>query len=351
MKIFDKKLIGLIISVIFIAIIFHQLDISKTCESFKHINLGYLVFIIPVYYFSFLLRALRWKNLLSNKDLTIRSLLSALFIGYTANNLLPARMGEIYRAHMFGKKEGMKRSGVFASIILERIFDGIIIFLILITLVSHMYSKPWLYKLVFGAGSVFATCFVILYIFAKLGNSEKLQEKSSSFYEYFKENLLIKLPENFRNKLIIFLNKIIYFTNSFVGGLNVFNNRKAAFMSLFYTFLIWILEGLTTFFVIKSFGIPIGIVSGIFVVCVVTFSTMIPAGPANIGTYQFGYIMALKIFGIPKETAFAVSIVNQFVSVIIVSIAGAFFMWKDHINIKDLEENLEENLEESSLMT
>jgi len=343
LKIFDKKLIGLVISIIFIAIIFHQLDIKKTCESFRHINLIYLLPVIPVYYLSFVLRAYRWRSLLSNKDLTIKSLTSALFIGYTANNLLPARMGEIYRAHLFGKKEGMKRSGVFASILLERIFDGIIIFLILIILVTHIYSKPWLFKLVYGAGSIFAICFAILFIFAKLGNSEKLQEKSSFFYEYFRENVLIKLPEDFRNKLINFLNKTFYYINSFIGGLNVFNDRKEALNSLFLTFLIWILEGITTFFVIKSFGIHIGIISAIFVVCVTTFSTMIPAGPANIGTYQFGYIMALKIFGITKETAFAISLINQFTTAILIAIAGFFFMWKDHINIKDLEENLEES--------
>lgn len=351
MKIFDKKLIGLVISIIFIAIIFHQLDFKKTCESFTQINIVYLLFVIPIYYLTFVLRAFRWRNLLSNKDLTIRSLISALFIGYTANNLLPARMGEIYRAHMFGKKEGMKRSGVFASILLERIFDGIIIFLILITLVSYIYSKPWLFKLTFGAGSIFAVGLIILFIFAKLGNSEKLQLKSSGLYKSFKENVLIKLPEGFRNRLINFLNKIIYFMKSFVNGLDVFNSWKASLKSLFLTFLIWILEGLTTFFVIKSFGIKIGIIAAIFVVCVTTFSTMIPAGPANIGTYQFGYIMALKVFGISKETAFAISFINQFSGVILVAIAGLFFMWKDHINIKDLEENLDENLDESTLMS
>lgn len=342
MKIFNKKIIGLVISVFFIIVILHQLDFKKTCDAFKHIDLLYLLFAIPIYYLSFLLRAFRWKNLLSNHNLTIRSLISALFIGYTANNLLPARMGEIYRAHMFGKKEGIKRSGVFASILLERIFDGIIIFFILIILIIQRYTKPWLFHLAFGAGSIFAIGLVILFTFAKLGNSRLLQKKSSSLYEKFRENVLIKVPENFRNKIIKFINNIVYFINSFIEGLSVFNNPVASLKSLILTFLIWLLEGITTFFVIKSFGIPMGITASVFVVCVTTFSTMIPAGPANIGTYQFGYIMAFKIFNIAKETAFAVSIINQFITIVLVALAGIFFMWKDHINIKELEEDLDE---------
>jgi uncharacterized protein (TIRG00374 family) len=343
LKILDKKLIGLVISVIFIAIIFHQLDIKKTCESFKQINLMYLLLAVPLYYISFLFRALRWRSLLSNNDLTLKSLLSALFMGYTANNLLPARMGEIYRAYMFGKKEGLKRSTVFASILLERIFDGVIIFFILITLISHIYSKPWLFHVAFGAGSIFVTGFIMLFIFAKLGNSDRLQDKSSLMYEKFRNNILIKFPEGFRNKLIGIINKLVYFINSFVDGLGVFHNKKASAYSLFLTLLIWLCEGFTTFLVIQSFGIKIGIIAGLFVVCLTTFSTLIPAGPANIGTYQFGYIMALKLFDVNKETAFAVSIINQFVTIILPAIACFFIIWRNHINIKELEEEFEES--------
>jgi hypothetical protein len=49
----------------------------------------------------------------------------------------------------------------------------------------------------------------------------------------------------------------------------------------------------------------------------------------------------MSVFNIPKETAFAISIVNQFLTILLVASAGLFFMWKDHINMKDLETDME----------
>ena len=57
------------------------------------------------------------------------------FVGYMANNLLPARAGELYRAHFLGRRVRMSRSGAAASIVVERAFDGVM--LVLFILLSY----------------------------------------------------------------------------------------------------------------------------------------------------------------------------------------------------------------------
>ena len=336
-NILDKKIWGLLISIIFIVFIFSKVDIGKTLESFSRINPLYFLIIIPVYWFSFLFRAYRWQLILSNnKMLEIKSLISALFIGYMANSFLPARMGEIYRAHLLGKKENIGRFKVFASIILERIFDGLILFLIVFTFVVLLFSKSWLCKLAFISGLIFIGGFLFLLAFAK---AEKLNKINFSLIEKnVREKFILKLPFVFQEKTEFLFNKISYYSRSFIEGLDIFHCFDSLVKSLFFSLIIWFIEACVVFLVISSFGVSTSPLLAFFVLGVTTLSTMIPSGPASIGPYQYGYILAFEILSINKETALAVSIVNQLIVVFCVSTAGLFFTIKDRINIKELEE-------------
>lgn len=320
----------------------YQIDIKKSLESFNDINFILFPLIIPVFYLAFLIRAFRWKVILSNTPgLKIRSLISSLYIGFLANSLLPARMGEFYRAHIFGKKEDIKRGKVFASIVVERIFDGSVLFFILLGLIVFLYSKPWLFKLAFIVGFVFIGSFISLFVFSKLRRSKAIQENSKlALLKTLLINYSKKLPTNIQKSVFCITDKVNYLLCSFLDGLDIFHSPKCLFNSALLTILVWLCEGTITFIIIKSFGIQVSFLSAIFVICVTAFSTMIPSGPASIGPYQWGYILALGIFSITKETAFAVSIVNQFVCILLISFAGLFFIWKDHINIKELETSI-----------
>lgn len=330
MKFFDKKILGFLISIIFIVLIVHQMNISKTLEAFRHINILYVIVAVPIYYSAFLTRGYRWRVILADQNLLkLWSLVSSLFIGFTVNCLLPARMGELYRAHLFGKKENIKRSKVFASIVLERVFDGMILLFILLLLIVFFYSKPWLYKLACVAACIFVGGFIVLLIFSKYGNSE--------FFQNNIDKALEKLPINLQKYLKLLLNQF----SVFIEGLNVFKSFKSLLIAFILSLIIWIIESSVVFLIVSGFGIHFNLISAIFVMCVTAFSTMIPAGPASIGPYQFGYILAMSVFNIPKEMAFAISIFNQFFTIIFITLAGLFFMWKDHINMKELETDME----------
>lgn len=338
-----KKIIGLLVSIFFIVLILHQIDLNKSFAALKSFNLSYIPLIIPVYYLAFIFRSYRWKIILSEyRHLKIRSLISSLFIGFTANAILPARMGEFYRAHLFGKKEDIKRGTVFASIILERIIDGTVLFLMLLFLIYFLYSKPWLFKLATVVGFIFVGGFIFLLLFAKFGRSEVFLQKSGILFLKNLFNIcLTKLPYSVQNLVDKSKDGFLYLLHSFIDGLDIFHHPTLLFKTFLLTILVWLCEGATMMLVIKSFGISINLFSALFVMCVTAFSTMIPAGPASIGPYQWGYILALSVFAVNKDVAFTVSIINQLIAIILISAAGLYFMWKDHINIKEIEEDIE----------
>ena len=149
--------------------------------------------------------------------------------------------------------------------------------------------------------------------------------------------IIKKLPQKIQKYLKLLINQF----SAFIDGLAIFKSYKSLLISFILSLIVWMLEGSVVFLIISGFGIHFNLISALFVMCVTSFSTMIPSGPASVGPYQFGYILAMSVFGISKETAFAMSIVNQFLTVFLVAIAGLFFMWRDHINMKDLEADME----------
>jgi len=296
---------------------------EKTIQAFSRVNPLFILPIIPIYLLSFVIRAYRWKTFLSGENLKFMSLLSSIFIGFSLNCILPARAGEIYRAYFFSKKENLNRTKVFTSVILERFFDGFVLFTILVAVIYLVHKSALFFNIAYLAGLIFLGGLGALMIIVKLQQSGNKREKIKSF--------LLKIGE----KRETAINKAFSVINSFFEGLKTLDSYRILFKIVSLTFLIWVLEGSIVFLVIKSFGIDITYLGAFLVLTVTAFSSLIPAGPAAIGPYQWGYIIALNAFNIQTELAFAISIVNQLILILIILSAGVYFMWKDHITINE----------------
>ena len=50
-------------------------------------------------------------------------MLGYLLVGYLANNILPARLGELVRSHYLGDREGISRASALGTVVVERVVD------------------------------------------------------------------------------------------------------------------------------------------------------------------------------------------------------------------------------------
>jgi hypothetical protein len=334
----DKKFLGVLISIVFVVIIFAKIDMKEFIQAFYRINPFYILPIIPVYFFSFVFRSFRWRVLLGDKTLRFGSLLSSLFIGFGLNCLLPARAGEIYRAYNFSKKEKICLTKIFTSIILERIFDGVMLFIMLISGMILVYSGGVLPRIALSSGLIFIGGFMFLFTlvkFRKTGN--KREAAKSLLFKIFSEKTIFF---GFRKPAEEIIEKIFIILNSFMEGLGVFNSIFPFLKVLFLTLIIWIIEGTCVYFMIIGFGIKLPYFAAFFVLSVVAFATLIPAGPGGFGPFQCGYIIALKIFGVAKVIALALAIFSQvFIMLIVVPLAFLYFI-KEQGTIKEIKETL-----------
>jgi uncharacterized protein (TIRG00374 family) len=304
--------VGIAVSGLFLFFAARHVDFQSLLWILKEVHYWYLVPVVLVTIFSFWIRSFRWHFLLQPvKHIPIGSLFSATMIGFMANNLFPARFGEFVRALAIGKKAGIGRSASFATIVLERIFDGFtILFLLIILVLFFPVPLPvWLQSAVKLAVVISALALVIL-----IG----LRVQTARFMAFF-QWMLKPLPKKARDRMI-------HIILSFVSGLKILHDAKNILIACVVSLFVWISAAVSVYFLILAFDFHLPLYSAFFMQIILCLGVAIPSAPGYIGTIQFICVIGLALFGIEHDPAFSFSLLyhaGQFIP--ITSIGLVFF--------------------------
>jgi uncharacterized protein (TIRG00374 family) len=306
---------GIFVSVFFVYLAVRQVNLSESLRVLGTVQPGWLVAAVLVYLSSFPVRALRWRLILRvQKVLSLRELMAPVFVGYTVNNVLPARAGEIYRAHFLGRRAGMSRSGVAASIVVERTFDGLmlvcVIFLVFVLFPQEHYL----------GGTALITGLIFLALAAGILFYSLTVDKSHRVIYRGLGLLPLALRELLFSRLSFFLRGIRGIST--VGGF-----LEAGI----YTTLVWILDACAIALVVASFGVTLPLVGFVLVFALVALSTTLPSGPGYVGPFQYAFVVSLGTFAVSRETALAISVAAQLALLGSVTLVGLTLLLKEQL--------------------
>ena len=322
-----KKLLVLIVTLVIFGFIFYKIDFVKVVETFKNFNSKYLIHIVILYITTLVLRGFRWKYLLNNDNkYSVLDLAKVFTVGSMLNSFVPARAGDLYRAYYLGSVAQENKVKIFGSVILERIFDGVSVFVILMLTVANTFASGLILKLTYATGVLFLGSLILFYLLVKFHDNEPFINRI--------EDLIHRLPQ----KIEAFAEKLFKLLTSFVDGFRVLENSTNAIVALAFSFGIWLIEAFIAYMLIISFGFKIDFYSGLYVMALTSFSTVIPSASVFLGPYQIAYILALGIFGIGKSQAIAVSAVHQGIFMIILAVIGIFYLIKFNVKLSDVKE-------------
>lgn len=322
-----KYWLGIIISIVFLYLFFRKVDFYELWRTLKAVNYIYLIppfLILPIV---FVIRAERWKYLLIPvRRIGIPNLFTATMIGFAVNNILPARIGEIMRAYVIGRKENISKSAALATVVVERFFDGlIVILLILLLIIFPPFQEGDTIKRLRGAAVFLSLVFlsgVFLMIFFKYKTETALM-----WIQY----ILSPIPRRFSEKIIRLL-------NSFSEGLGVIGKGGYIFLVFIYSLIIWFLGVLIIYALLPAFSIKgLPLMAAIFIQVAVAFGVAIPSAPGYVGTFHFACATGLSLLGVDSYTAKSFAILLWAVSIIPVTIFGLIFLWRDNLSLKDIE--------------
>jgi len=238
-----------------------------------------------------------------------------------ANNILPLRMGEFVRAWAIKKKEGISGSAGFATIVIERVYDGLTLvgLLVLALLLSGANQSVKNYGIA-GALIFVSALAVLMY---------------AAFREEQTSRTLKRWARLLPKKLHAGADRLV---DSFLPGLKFLANGRQQALVIAYSFLIWSMEACVFWCVMRGAHIDIPAYAALFTLVVVNIAIMVPAAPGYVGTFDAPAVIALAPFGVNKDIAMSYIIIVHALQYITVTSLGLYYMNASGWSLHQIEE-------------
>jgi glycosyltransferase 2 family protein len=368
----DKKktvfISGILLSIFCSWLFARKIEWAHLNESFREANYIYIIPTIIIIFLSHYLRAVRWSTLIAPiKKVSTLNLFSATVIGFMANSVLPARVGEIVRPVLIARKENIKITTSFATVVMERIFDILSIIVIVsllffilpsetsqdkrISMINHVKAstgdlkakdfngkhgesssaineerqtdapniikqlKKW--SIIMAFFGIFAIVFLFLLSI--------YPEKSSAVFE----KLIFFFPNHLKDKLVNFL-------HLFISGLQVLDNKKQLIWIGFLSLIIWLFNAASVYVLCYAFDIGLSFAGACFVIVCLALAVALPQAPGFIGVFHIATQKSLDIFGVGLSSAQSYAIILWALSVIPITLAGLLFLWREGMNLGEI---------------
>jgi len=309
-----KIILGALISVLALWWTLASIETDKILEALSSMDSFYITLAVLLTIVAYLARAFRWPVFFEGGTKALAPLDSfrCLIVGFFMNNTLPARMGELVRAHLGGYAANTSRSLVLATIAGERLADGIAISLLFGVLFTWFSGE-----LPSGAGDkiIFVS---FLFLLAGLMTAACLLARKKVFS--FLEQLGDMMPGHLSSYSV---KKI----QQFIGGLEPMMQPLRLVKISAWSVFIWAIELVAYKYVTLAFGQELswGII-GLFL-AVVNFSSLIPAAPGGIGVIEAIATASLVGVGVEREAALAMVAVQHLIQILVVGIPGAYYFF------------------------
>ena len=310
-----NRFAGVFVSALLIYLVVRKVDLSESMRVLGTVQLEWLSAAALVYLCAYPFRALRWRGILrEQKTISFEGVLVPTFIGYMLNNILPARAGEVYRAHLLGRRAQISRSGAAGSIVVERAFDGVMLVGLVLLLFVLFPRTGFLGGAALATGLFFLALAagILFYSFAVDGTHRVI------------DKVLGIVPQGLEE----FISCRVKF---FLQGIRGVSTFRGCLDALVYTVLIWVLEMSAFALVVVSFDVTLPLSGYLLVYTLAALGTALPSGPAYIGPFQYAFVLALGFFAISQETALAISVAAQFALLGSVTVIGLSLLWKEQL--------------------
>ena len=350
--------VGAAITAVFLALLILRFDFDEMRTSLAAANYTYLIPAIGVYYGSLYFRSFRWSYVLRPfAPIPTSRLFPVVMVGYMANNVLPVRLGELARSYYLSTREPIRGSTALATILIERIFDGLVLLFFLaigslflpVTGLTEQISET--VKLPFGIkptailvaaviiapfiGVLAVMVLAALYPEAFSKWAARISRLAPAKYHKPAQGLIIRFLEGFQ-------------------GLH----RPGRLASVFLLSLpVWLAEGSMYYIVALGFdlqsefdNVALMIIGMLVVTSMSNLATSIPSSQGSVGPFEFFAALSLAFLGVSTGLAFAYAVVLHLALLVPVTITGFLYLALRNVSLSDLtRRRLTDNMEEQSV--
>jgi uncharacterized protein (TIRG00374 family) len=320
-----RVIVGLIVSGVSLYIAIQNLEPMEVWRAFRQAHYVWIVPAVVLYLFALVARTVRWQVLLSSeRRISLRELLPTMAMGRGANNIYPFRTGEIIRVLLLRQRNEVSAAAGLASVLVERVFDGLtmILFLILVAFIGgipdYLRYVAWVAVAVFGAA--------LALVYALVLWPDPVQRMAEWLIDCV-------VPQRLRPRLRDLAER-------FIHGFASIKSVLTLTLVMLFSIVVWTAETLSYRLLMNSFGFGVDLHYLLLMSSAANLGTALPSGPGNLGTFDAPAILVLTRAGILENAAISYQTLLHAVLWCTETFAGLWFMWRSGLRKADLDRTL-----------
>ncbi len=322
-------MIGLVISAALLWWTLHDVRLAEVWAHIREVRILPFLAAIGLATASFPLRTIRWRYLLrlEGSPLPFIPLWHATAIGFMANNVLPARVGEFARAYAAQSLTGVRFTAAFGSIAVERVLDGL-------TLVGVLAVAMW-------AGEFAASTTV---------GSVTLGQILRATGAVFTLGLLVAIAVVFRPAPWLTLTRtistrilpdawarrLVQAVEGLVLGLDALRSPQRVAAVAFWSVMVWLTNVAAFWMAFVAFGIDAPWSAAFLVMAIVAFGVAIPSTPGFFGPFEAAIRASLALYAVAAERSVSLAVGFHLGGFLPITLLGFWSLGRAHLHLADL---------------
>lgn len=323
-------LAGIVVTVALLVWVLHDVDWAAVAGNVRRANLPLLAATVIVATATFFLRTLRWRLMLRAADgspLPMLPLWRAVAVGFMANNVLPARAGEFARAWVAGREAPVRMSTALASIVVERILDGLtILALLAVALVApslpadaQVGGVP-LHRITATLGAVFGGALLV------------------SILVVLRPDPWVAALRRIANAILParFATGVVNIATGMVAGLAVLRAPGRLVAVLGWSLAVWLVNAVALWLCFGALHLDVPPEASLLLLGLIAIGVAIPAAPGFFGVFEAIAVVALGFYGVGKDDAVSYAIVYHITTFVPITLLGLHALSQLRIRFGDL---------------
>lgn len=329
--------IGILVSAVFIALFVRSTDFREVKRAFEDANYALALLSLPVYFLGLWVRTIRWQYLLRPvKRVPARRLYPVVIIGLMANNLIPARAGELARAYVLGQREGISKTTTLGTIAVDRLFDGVTLVPMLL-IVAAFAGGDTSFPVGFGKSLNFAGLGAVMGVLFGIALAALFWMALSDGGRTLLHRIVHRLaPVKLKPKVEGLL-------ESFFEGLHALRSPIDLGAAWLMSLISWTLEATMYYMVARAFGIHEGFHIFLLLTAAANLAIAVVASQGGIGPFELVVSRTIVAFGVTGADsdglrrladAYAIGLHALLLGPIVV--IGLYLMWSMQFSFGDM---------------
>ena len=294
--------IGVLISVVCLYLVLRGVDLGQTASLLGTARLPWLGLAVVGVTADLAFRALRWQRLIAPiKPVPLRRLSGYMLVGYLANNVLPARLGELVRSHYLGDREGISRSATLGTVVVERVVDTVVLVGIGAAAILILNVRGVVVSAIL-VGVALAGLLVVALAVALAAHRLPGAGRIAAFLGRWPrvKGIVLRLRD----------------------GLRVAALPRTIAASALLSVAAWSCTVLAVLAVGQSLGIELTVGEGALLAAGTNLATAIPSGPGYLGTFEYAGQTIAAAFGLPASRGLALALLIHVLTLVVSSVGG-----------------------------